>query len=434
MEQGSAAALASRAPEGDDAAVAGRARRIANTLSRSSLAPMAVALCAFLVMAWGSGRPFGEETNPSFLLKLGSQFASDPALLPSDAYVFKGTGYDGQFSFYIAQDPLLSGKVASRDQAASPHFDELGYRYQRIMLPALAYVASGGGDPDILPWTIPLINLLAVLGSGFLLARFLARRGRSPWLSLAYVLALGTLAGVLNDLTNPLAVALFVIGLIWWLDGRAVAPVVAFTAVLLTRETFLAPVAAICLLELVRRRRKGLLWLLPVGTWALWQLYLWVALEASVKGNNVAHPSPIPILGSVRKIWDVLHADVAGAANWEVAMVLALLAMFGLLVVRAAPVARASLAGRSLPTAERALPIVGVAALALVPFLTAELWRNPLSYSRYAVAGTAVLLLLHALRRDRAALLIIGVISLLTLVNPVISILPTSYGAMVVPS
>lgn len=431
MEQGSAEALERGTPLRD---TAGSARSIGHALARSSLAPMVVALVAFLVMAWGAGRPFGQEANPSFLLKLGSQFAGNPTLLPSDAYVFKGTGYDGQFSFYIAQDPLLTGKVANRDHATSAHFDELAYRYQRIMLPALAYVASGGGDPDVLPWVIPLINLLAVLGSGFLLARFLASRGRSPWLSLAYMLSLGTLAGVLNDLTNPLAVSLLVAGVIWWLDGRTVGPVVVFTAALLTRETFLVPVAAICLLELVRRRRHGLPWLIPVGAWAAWQLYLSLALEASVGGQHVARPSPIPIVGSVRKIWDVLHDDIAGAANWEVMMVLALLAMFGLLVVRAVAAVRASFAARRVPSPEEALPIVGVAALALMPFLTNELWRNPLSYTRYAVAGTAVLLLLYAMRSDRAALLIVGVISLLTLVNPVISILPTSYGAMVVPA
>lgn len=58
-------------------------------------------------------------------------------LLPKGAYHETSTGYDGQFVFYIAQDLLLDGRAASRDQAQSDHIDDVPYRYQRILLPAL---------------------------------------------------------------------------------------------------------------------------------------------------------------------------------------------------------------------------------------------------------------------------------------------------------
>ncbi len=70
------------------------------------------------------------------LIKAGSQFEA-PHLLPSKAVIFPASGYDGQFFFYLAQDPLLSGKAAKASQLSSPYIDNVAYRYQRILLPAL---------------------------------------------------------------------------------------------------------------------------------------------------------------------------------------------------------------------------------------------------------------------------------------------------------
>ena len=213
------------------------------------------------------GTKIGKTGDPGALIVPGDMFAS-PELLPPDTYVYENSGgYDGQLFFYIAQDPLANGKVARRDQIDSPHVDAVAYRYQRILFPALGWLTSWG-HPRVLEWTMPLINLLAVLGAGFLLARFLVARGHSPWLSLVYMLSLGVSVGVVFDLADPLAASLFVAGVVWWLEGRTAPAVVVLAACLLARETYVIPVFAIAALELLRSRRQGLVWLAPLLVWA----------------------------------------------------------------------------------------------------------------------------------------------------------------------
>jgi len=168
----------------------GRAARVIDRVAHlpAWIAPLIVAFAAYLVIGASVGTKVGHTGDPAALIVPGQTHA-DYELLPPNAYVYPGPGYDGQFFFYLAQDPLLTGKAASRDDVESSHdIDHVAYRYQRILLPALGWLSSWG-HPRVLEWTLPLINLFAVLAAGFLLARFLAARGRSPWLSLVYMLS-----------------------------------------------------------------------------------------------------------------------------------------------------------------------------------------------------------------------------------------------------
>src|SRR5688572_27182391 len=59
-------------------------------------------------------------------------------------------GYDGQFTYYIALDPL---------NPVPEHFDVRAYRYQRILHPILARLLSLGQEPFI-AWAMLAINLV----------------------------------------------------------------------------------------------------------------------------------------------------------------------------------------------------------------------------------------------------------------------------------
>ena len=52
------------------------------------------------------------------------------------------------------------------------------------------------GDPDVLQWTLPLVNLAAVLAATYLLAVFLRSRDRPTWAALAFPTSIGVLVGV----------------------------------------------------------------------------------------------------------------------------------------------------------------------------------------------------------------------------------------------
>jgi hypothetical protein len=293
------------------------------------------------------------------------------------------------------------------------------------LLPALGWLTSWG-HPRVLEWTLPLINLFAVLAAGFLLARFLAARGRSPWLSLVYMLSLGVMAGVVNDLADPLAASLFVAGVIWWVEERPTAAIAALTACLLARELYVIPVASVIVLELVRRRRQGWPWLIPLAVYAAWQVYLRVALASPVVPDVAARPSPVPLLGAARKIHAVLTSDYLGAANWEVMFVILLLALPLYFIVRSLSVLDWARRTRALPSRENMLPLVALASVATVPFLTKELWNYIPSYARYGAPAAGMLVLMYAVSRDRASRLLMVALMALTLTNPVVALLPIS--------
>jgi hypothetical protein len=382
------------------------------------------AVAVYLVVGASAGTKVGHTGDPGAFIVPGQYWVA-PALLPPNTFVYPGPGYDGQFSFYLAQDPLLTGKVASRYKVPSRYVDFVAYRYQRILLPALGWLTSWG-HPRLLEWTLPAINLFAVLGVGFLLAQFLAARGRSPWLALVYTVSLGVMVGVVNDLADPLAASLFVAGAIWWLEERPAAAIAALTACLLARELYLVPVATVVVLELVRRRRRGVAWLIPFAVYGAWQAYMRLALASPVVPEEAARPSAIPLLGAARKIHAVLTSDYLGAANWEVLFVVLLLLIALYFVVRSVGVLDRARRSRALPDRETLLPLIALASVATVPFLTKELWNYIPSYARYSAPAAGMLVLLYALSRDRAARLLMLALMVLTLTNPVVALLPIS--------
>jgi hypothetical protein len=78
---------------------------------------------------------------------------------PAGAPVNSPYGYDGQFYWIQATDPLLLRHATLVNlQATAP-----GYHLQRAAYPALAY-ALALGQRGALPWTLLSVNVFAVLG------------------------------------------------------------------------------------------------------------------------------------------------------------------------------------------------------------------------------------------------------------------------------
>jgi hypothetical protein len=264
------------------------------------------------------------------------------------------------------------------------------------------------------------------LGAGFLLARFLLARGRSPWFSLVFMLSLGVQVGVVDDLSDPLAAGLFVVGLVWWLEGRTASAVIALSACLLAREVYLVPVALICLCELVRRGQQAWPWLAPLLVWGIWQVYLRLTLAASP--TTGAHdPSPLPLLGVARKLKLVLNEDPWGTANWEIAFIGLLLIIWLVFFARSMGVL-GRLTRRRRVLNHELLPLVALAAVVFVPFLTLYLWSDIPSYSRYSAPVAGLIVLAYAVRPDRVLLGLMLALVALSLTSPIIGMLPTSNG------
>ncbi len=124
-------------------------------------------------------------------------------------HIASGTwGYDGQFYYQIARNPL----------GAAPYMDNAPYRYQHLLYPLLAWLLSLGQAP-LLPYVLLLINLVAIVGSVEIVSRLLARQGFSPWFSLALGLYYGLAVGLTFDTTEPFTCVLLCLGA-WSLEKK----------------------------------------------------------------------------------------------------------------------------------------------------------------------------------------------------------------------
>ncbi|HEX6349071.1 MAG TPA: hypothetical protein VF160_06735 [Candidatus Dormibacteraeota bacterium] len=200
-------------------------------------------------------------------IQAGSRYARPEVLLPGQP-VRAGDGYDGQFYFYLAQDPVL------RRAATAASLDNT-FRVRRILYPLLAWALSLGRR-TALPWVLLLLNMAASATTVGLAAWAAARRGRSAWWALALAAYAGVWIPVLLDLTEPLQLSLLAAGM---LAGSA--PLLFLAA--LAKET-----AAVALVtEAVRRRsvvHAGLALL-----YVAWALFVFLFVKGTVFNDLGAH-------------------------------------------------------------------------------------------------------------------------------------------------
>lgn len=203
-----------------------RARGIAS----SPLAVAAVVLLLYAAFVVSVVRTSGIYTFIDQGTTFVEQGHTDPAIHIVPGRQHTGSGYDGQFFYFIALDPFT----------AAPYIDKPAYRYGRIAYPILARALAFGVQSAI-PWTMVLINLAANALGTLALAMWLRRRGLSPWLGAIFGMAPGMLVALQYDLSESMAYALTAFGVLALdLKGQWVRAAVAgfvFSVAALTRET-----------------------------------------------------------------------------------------------------------------------------------------------------------------------------------------------------
>jgi hypothetical protein len=187
---------------------------------------------------------YGPGHDPRDAVLLGRHFVQmshkSPVITfdPSYRYPAGEIGYDGEFVYFIALDPVN----------ARYYVDVPSYRYTRIVYPLLARLLAAG-QASLIPYTLLLINWLAIAAGTLFAALWLRRRQVCPWFALAYGLYPGLFIALTRDTTEPLAYALVALGVLLWpktpstpaAEGRGGASVLwsalAFAVAVMTRET-----------------------------------------------------------------------------------------------------------------------------------------------------------------------------------------------------
>ncbi|MCK5633520.1 MAG: hypothetical protein KAI06_00445 [Anaerolineales bacterium] len=206
------------------------------------------------------------------------------------------SGYDGQFALFVARDP--------NPQSVAKHLDVPAYRYQRILYPALARFLVGG-SPTLIPWSLLLVNLCALVAATGLLATFITERGYPSHYALIYGLWVGLVAAVGLDLHEPLAYGLVILGWFWRFRNRRILGAIALGLALFAKETTVLFWIAALISDLVQSGSKSSKWTLIAGgaLFALWQAWLWWTFGSPGIGSGGDMATGfewIPLMGLLR--------------------------------------------------------------------------------------------------------------------------------------
>jgi hypothetical protein len=316
--------------------------------------------------------------DPKYFALIGTRY--DPGLT-------NGTpGYDGQFAYQIARDPLDGWTKV----------DVPAYRYQRIVYPMAARVLALG-KPDLIAWTLIAINIAALIAGTWFTEEILTQYGASRWYALVYGLNAGTLMSVRLDLTEPLAYGLAQAGVFCMLKDRSrwAASVLAVAA--LTKETTLLFVAAIAVLYVVQRSWRKLIELIVIAgaPFAMWQLLLLNQFGQLGIGSGGAMATPFEVV-PLRGLWSIAFADgrvflLIAAITLPMAVIPAVIALWQI--------------GRDVRRRRFDLPMLLLSLDAIVVlFIPQSTFREPLAMARFIVGLIAAAVMYAAARRSARGL------------------------------
>ena len=136
------------------------------------------------------------------LVQFGQRFAAETHP-PPGAPIESSSGFDGQFFYLQALDPLLLHD-STVDGLRAAHS---GYRLERIGYPALAF-ALAAGRRSAIPFALLAVNVLVLLALAAGFAAYARRRGWSTLWAVPLALMPGLLLPTFRDLSDPLATAI----------------------------------------------------------------------------------------------------------------------------------------------------------------------------------------------------------------------------------
>ena len=297
-----------------------------------------LAATGFVVARWEmwSRRSFGR-----FIL-IGQNFAH-PAQLPASMPLRAKYGYDGQFYYRLAINPL------NFHQTAYGVTIDAAYRFMRIGYPVLTWFVSFG-HISLVPYMLVAVNVAAIGALGYIGGQFAIQGGRHAAWGLLVPGYFGLVTSLCRDTAEPVAAACMLAGLlaIRARRRRLAASLLAFGA--LTRETVMVLVAAIAIVRVIgflrRRYRPGrddIVWVLPAGVFVVWELLVfWFTGSMPMLadgGRNAGTPFVAPFEAMKANLqhidWHSYNAIDVWLAEVAVLLIFAVAALCSLRISRA---------------------------------------------------------------------------------------------------
>ncbi|MBI5085149.1 MAG: hypothetical protein HZB13_11195 [Acidobacteria bacterium] len=225
-------------------------------------------------------------------------------------------GYDGQFYHYMAHDPWGVRRFDA-------HVDDPGYRYRRILMPALAWALALGRDRWIDHAYIAVVLLAAGLGC-YWTSRVAVSARRSAWWGAGFAILPATLSAVERMTVDVGVTALCCGWTLYRLEGGRI-PLMAITTLAPTvRET-----GALLGLAQLDRGWRWLWCMAPAASWLAWTRWRYGPSRVEFLGplplegwwERLTHPAVYPFSGAVNTVLAGLDllALLAFPAAWALA-------------------------------------------------------------------------------------------------------------------
>jgi len=199
----------------------------------------------------------------NLFIESGTTYSHPALMIPRVSHV-RGKGYDGQFYYRFAINPVNWHPTAYGITIDHP------YRYTRIGYSVAAWLLSMGGHASALPLVLVLVNLLCVAAMAWLGGLLAREAGRHALWGLLFAAYFGLVVSVGRDTSEPLADACLLGGLLCYRHRRFVLAAVLIAYAVFTNEPVLVFPVALALTRLWRMYRRSarpglpdLVWVLP---------------------------------------------------------------------------------------------------------------------------------------------------------------------------
>ena len=286
-------------------------------LERPKFKPAIVALIVGLIFTGGMLMKLDEyEGNFSGFLHISKKFLGRNEILSERPEIRRelikedSNGYDGQFFYFIAFDPLVRHYQITSNPSQRP-IDDPAFRYRRIAYPVFTKLASVNN-----PFNYPVAMVLLAIAGAALCAFFVSKTaiysGLNGWEGLACLLIPAFWLSLSVATPEPLAAGFLAAGFYLTLTKRYVLAAILFSMAILTREsaTLFVLVLAAFELKTSKTRKSALILtasLLPYVAWrsyiasALFHVYGWKAFFMEPETTGV------PFAGIIQ-MYRMLHA------------------------------------------------------------------------------------------------------------------------------